>query len=71
MSNVLFALIYFKHSYFWTQLKRLSLGLSNLYAENIIEKKKLFANASGIYGKERTFRPSLQRFHRVNKLFSC
>lgn len=55
MSNVLFTLIYFKHSYFWTQLKRLSLSLSNLCAENIVEKKKLFANASGIYGKERTF----------------
>lgn len=54
MSNVLFTLIYFKHSYFWTQLKRLSLSLSNLYAENIVEKK-LFANASGICGKERTF----------------
>lgn len=62
MLNVLFTLIYFKHSYFWTQLKRLSLSLSNLYAENIVEKKNCWQMQAAYMAKSVHFQPSLQRF---------
>ena len=62
MLNVLFTLIYFKHSYFWTQLKCLSLSLSNLYAENIVEKKTVSKCKRHIWQRAYIFNPHYNAF---------